>query len=65
MCPAAIYSLNKAKARTSNQDASKIPDASSIQIQNLYNNDNEFNNCVFYKSFGSIDRILHKMLKEN
>jgi sulfatase maturation enzyme AslB (radical SAM superfamily) len=63
MCPAAIYSLNK--ARTGNQSTSEIPESSSTQIQNLYNNDNEFNNCIFYKSFGSIDRILHKMLKEN
>jgi hypothetical protein len=53
VCPAALYSLNKAKTNNN-----KIED-------NLYNYDSEFLNCKFYKAFGQIDRALQKIIKEN
>jgi sulfatase maturation enzyme AslB (radical SAM superfamily) len=53
VCPAAIYSLNKIK----NKDA--------ILDENLYSNNAEFLNCLFFKAFGRVDRALQKIIKEN
>lgn len=54
VCPAAIYSLNKIK----NKD-------DFFEEKNLYSNNAEFLNCLFFKAFGRVDRALQKILKEN
>jgi sulfatase maturation enzyme AslB (radical SAM superfamily) len=54
VCPAAIYSLNKTK----NKD-------DFFEESNLYSNNAEFLNCLFFKAFGRVDRALQKIIREN
>ncbi len=53
VCPAAIYSLNKIKHKDD-----------FFEDRNLYSNNDEFLNCLFFKAFGRVDRALQKIIKD-